>query len=92
LSCFRYEGSLLKAKFFIRHYTLHITMSTTTVRIDKETRDMLKEVGSKGQTYDEIIQEMLELRRIFIEDLYSILEETEEDEWLTTEELRKELE
>jgi len=67
-------------------------MSTTTVRIDKETRDMLKEVGSKGQTYDEIIQEMLELRRIFIEDLYSILEETEEDEWLTTEELRKELE
>lgn len=68
------------------------TMSTTTVRIDKETRDMLKEVGSKGQTYDEIIKETLELRRIFIEDLYGILEETEDDEWLTTEELRKELE
>ncbi len=67
-------------------------MSTTTVRIDKETRDMLKKVGSKGQTYDEIIREMLELRRIFIEDLYSILQGTEEDEWLTTEELRKELE
>ncbi|MFW5907738.1 MAG: DUF7557 family protein [Candidatus Natronoplasma sp.] len=67
-------------------------MSTTTVRIDKETRDMLKEVGSKGQTYDEIIKETLELRRIFIEDLYGILEETEDDEWLTTEELRKELE
>jgi len=66
-------------------------MTTTTVRIDKETRDMLKGVGSKGQTYNDIIREMLELRRIFIEDLYSILEETKEDEWLTTEELRNEL-
>ncbi len=79
-------------RLFIRDYTLCITMPTTTVRIDKKTRDMLKEVGSKGQTYDEIIREMLELRRVFIEDLYSILEETEEDEWLTTEELRKEME
>ncbi len=66
-------------------------MTTTTVRINKETRDMLKEVGSKGQTYDEIIREMLELRKMFIEDLYSILRETKEDQWLTTEELRKEL-
>lgn len=66
-------------------------MSTTTVRIDKETRKRLKEAGSKGQTYDDIIKELLETRRMFIEDLYSILEETEEDEWVTTEELRKEL-
>lgn len=66
-------------------------MSTTTVRIDKETREMLKKVGSKGQTYNDIIREMLELRKEFIEDLYSILRETKDDEWLTTEELRKEL-
>ncbi|MFO7992413.1 MAG: hypothetical protein R6U61_09035 [Thermoplasmata archaeon] len=52
---------------------------------------MLKKVGSKGQTYNDIIREMLELRKEFIEDLYSILRETKDDEWLTTEELRKEL-
>ncbi len=52
---------------------------------------MLKQAGSKGQTYDEIIRELLEMRKMFIEDLYSILEETKEDEWMTTEELRKEL-
>ncbi len=76
----------------MRDCTLGMPMPTTTVRIDKETRDMLKEVGSKGQTYDEIIREMLELRRVFIEDLYSILEETEENEWLTTEELMMKME
>lgn len=64
---------------------------STTVRIDKETRKLLKEAGSKGQTYNDIIRELLEMRRIFIEDLYSILEETEEEEWMNTEELRKEL-
>ena len=66
-------------------------MSTTTVRIDEKTREMLKEAGRKGQTYDEIIRELLEMRRMFIEDLYYILDETKEDEWVTTEELRKEL-
>ncbi len=64
---------------------------TTTVRIDKETRELLKEAGSKEQTYNDIIRELLEMWGMFIEDLYSILEETREEDWLDTDELRKEL-
>ena len=32
----------------------------TTIPIKKETRDMLKEMGKKGETYDEIIRRLLE--------------------------------
>jgi len=33
----------------------------TTIRLKKETREMLKEVGRKGETYDEIIRRLVEL-------------------------------
>ncbi len=37
----------------------------TTIKIRKETRDVLKSVGKKGETYDEIINRLLDrvLRR-----------------------------
>jgi hypothetical protein len=28
----------------------------TTIQVSKETRERLKNIGSKGQTYDEIIE------------------------------------
>ncbi|KXA91715.1 hypothetical protein AKJ57_00045 [candidate division MSBL1 archaeon SCGC-AAA259A05] len=56
-------------------------MSKTTIQIDKKTRDMLRAAGSKGDTYDDIVRELVELRNAFIRDLYRIMEETSEKEW-----------
>lgn len=50
-------------------------MAITTIPIQKETRDLLRQFGSKGKTYDQIIRELIEIRQAFISDLYHILEE-----------------
>ncbi len=35
----------------------------TSIRVRKETVEMLKEKGRKGETYDEIIRKLLKKRR-----------------------------
>jgi hypothetical protein len=35
----------------------------TTIVIENETRDLLKEIGKKQQTYDQLIRELLELKK-----------------------------
>ncbi len=35
----------------------------TTIQISKETREMLKELGRKGETYDDIIRRLIKLAR-----------------------------
>ena len=32
----------------------------TTISLRKETKDMLRKLGSKGQTYDDVIRELIE--------------------------------
>ena len=34
---------------------------TTTIPLSKETRDLLKKFGQKGETYDELIRRLLDL-------------------------------
>lgn len=34
-------------------------VSQTTIQVSKETREKLKKLGSKGQTYDEIIKNLM---------------------------------
>lgn len=34
-------------------------MSKTTIAVSKETRDYLRELGSKGETYDQIIRRLV---------------------------------
>ena len=34
--------------------------STTTISLRTETKEMLRRIGSKGQTYDEVIRELIE--------------------------------
>jgi len=34
---------------------------TTTIPLKKETRDLLKKYGQKGETYDELIRRLLEI-------------------------------
>ena len=55
-------------------------MSTlTTIQIQKETREELREFGKKGETYEEVIKKLMEIaKRVeFFEDIDHILE-TEE--------------
>lgn len=38
----------------------HDMAATTTISLRKETKEMLRKMGSKGQTYDEVIRELIE--------------------------------
>jgi len=53
--------------------------ASTTIALRKETREMLRRIGSKGQSYDEVIRALIE--RASIKELESrwnrILEEEE---------------
>ena len=46
-------------------------MVQTTIQVSMETRERLKKIGSKGQTYDEIIGKLLEIGQkvIFFNEL-----------------------
>ena len=52
---------------------------TTTIPLSKETRDLLKSYGRKGETYDELIRRLLEVaeRVEFARRQRRILEEEE---------------
>ena len=51
----------------------------TTIQIQKDTREMLREFGHKGETYDQLIRRLMEAARKlrFFQDLDRIVE-TEE--------------
>ncbi len=38
-------------------------MSQTTIQVSKETREKLKKLGRKGQTYDEVIENLIEISK-----------------------------
>lgn len=46
-------------------------MSQTTIQVSKETREKLKKLGRKGQTYDEVIKNLIEVskRAMFFNEL-----------------------
>jgi len=52
---------------------------TTTISLRKETKEILRKLGSKGQTYDEVIRELVEKASIKELDTHwnRILEEEE---------------
>jgi transcriptional regulator len=41
-----------------------MSKSTTTIKISTELRDKLKELGKKGETYEEVIERVLKLANI----------------------------
>jgi len=49
----------------------------TTIPVSKGTRDKLKSLGLKGETYDEIIARLMEVARYgeFMERQYALLKE-----------------
>ena len=48
---------------------------TTTIAVKEETKDMLKSLGSKGETYDEIIRSLAIAYDEFLERQYKKLGE-----------------
>ena len=60
----------------------------TTIQLMPETRDRLKAVGRKGETYDAIIQKLLTTAEYvnFMEEQYSIL--ASEKHWTPLKALR----
>jgi len=51
-----------------------VSTQTTTVRITKKTLGLLKRIGHKGETYDDII------RRLFEAAFYEDLDRTRDEE------------
>ena len=49
----------------------------TTIQVQESTRDLLKSIGEKWKTYDQIIHELVEIREAFIDDLLKTLKEGE---------------
>jgi hypothetical protein len=41
----------------------------STIAISRSTRDILKQIGNKSQTYDEIINELIQLKENWKQDL-----------------------
>ena len=66
-------------KYHVDHRWAVMASSTTTISLRKETREMLRRFGSKGQTYDEVIRELIEKASIKEHDARwnRILEEEE---------------
>ena len=52
----------------------------TTIALDENTRDKLKSYGRKGDTYDDIIQRMMDIvdRELYLKEVYRRLGEKEE--------------
>ncbi len=38
-------------------------MTQTTIQVSTETREKLKELGKKGQTYDEVIEKLINISK-----------------------------
>ena len=73
---------------FYNHYSHHSgRMKTTTIQVDTETRDTLKALGKKGETYNDIIRKLIKRARYidFMEESYQIIDT--ENNWVNLDEL-----
>jgi len=61
--------------------------NTTTIQVEKEVKDMLKRMGRKGDTYNEIIKRLIKKSEYieFMEEQYKILDSKKE--WLSIDKL-----
>jgi len=59
----------------------------TTIQVDKELRDILKRMGRKGDTYNDIIRRLIKKVEYieFMEKQYEILDS--EEEWVSIDEI-----
>ncbi|MBW3583560.1 MAG: hypothetical protein KY455_10725 [Euryarchaeota archaeon] len=64
-------------------------MAHTTIPIDPRIRDRLRTFGIAGETYNEILERLMDesAERAFTAELYRIYKETPEDAWVDLEDL-----
>jgi hypothetical protein len=62
----------------------------TTIQLEPETREMLRAIGGKGQTYDEIILDLVAVYEARLGELERRAEAPRE-EYITHKKLKKEL-
>ena len=61
-------------------------MEKTTVAVSKETKEILRKLGEKGQSYDDIIQSLIEEKKIEkLDDRWNRI--LEEDDFIPLEDL-----
>ena len=62
-------------------------MATTTIQLDTKVRDMLRSFGKKGETYNDIILNLIKRSRYveYMKESYAILDT--EDNWVSLDEL-----
>ena len=61
-------------------------MEKTTVAVSKETKEILRKLGEKGESYDDIIQSLIEEKKIEkLDDRWNRI--LEEDDFIPLEEL-----
>ena len=53
--------------------------SVTTIQINKATRDQLRQLGRKGETYDQVVLRLIEMakRSAFFKDIDRVLQSEE---------------
>ena len=66
-------------------------MGSVVIRISPETRELLKQRAAKDQTYDQIIQEMVEVYDALMAEFERMLRDTPEREWISHRQLLKDL-
>lgn len=56
-----------------------IPMRLATVAVNKDTQELLKRIGRKGESYDQVIRRLYRLakRQLFYEEQHRILHEEE---------------
>jgi len=61
--------------------------NTTTIQVEREVKDVLKKMGRKGDTYNEIIKRLIKRSEYveFMEEQYRIL--NGEKEWTSIDEI-----
>lgn len=62
-------------------------MATTTIQLDTKVRDLLRSFGKKGETYNDIILNLIKRARYieYMKESYRILDE--EEHWVSLDEL-----
>lgn len=62
-------------------------MKTATIQVDTETKDILRSLGKKSETYDDIIRKLIKMTHYveFMQESYQILET--EHNWANLDEL-----
>lgn len=65
-------------------------MGRTTIAVKEETRDTLKVLGRKGESYDQIIERLLSISKEeldLIDEVYKRIQETDRKEYVKLEDV-----